>query len=105
MMLNLSHAGPLPVGEARLVTAIRQGQTGQLLASLPPTARGRAAAALCASYAAGLNDLLIITGCIALAGAICALLLIRSRDFAGRDHPAAAPPASERAGEGSQIRS
>jgi predicted MFS family arabinose efflux permease len=105
MLRNLSHAGPLPVPAARLVTAIRQGQTGQLLASLPPTARGQAAAALRASYAAGLNDLLIITGCIALAGAICALLLIRSRDFAARDHPAAAPPAGERAGEGSQIRS
>jgi hypothetical protein len=64
-----------------------------------------AAAALRASYAAGLNDLLIITGCVALAGAVCALLLIRSRDFAARDHPAAAPPAGERAGaeEGSQI--
>jgi hypothetical protein len=49
--------------------------------------------------------LLIITGCVALAGAVCALLLIRSRDFAARDHPPAAPPARERAGaeEGSQI--
>jgi predicted MFS family arabinose efflux permease len=36
MLRNLSHAGPPPVPAARLVTAIRQGQTGQLLASLKP---------------------------------------------------------------------
>ena len=106
MLRNLSHAGPLPVSAARLVTAIRQGQTGQLLASLKPAADGQAGAALRASYVAGLNDLLIITGCVALAGAVCSLLLIRPKDFQTRQYPSPAPGGDERAGaEGSQLRS
>lgn len=84
---------------------VRQGQAGQLLASLPAAARGPVAAAIRSAFAAGLNDLLIVTGALALAGALCALLLIRSKDFVRRE-PAvgsepqtqAMPPAGEHAG-------
>ena len=58
---------------------VRQGQVGQLLASLPTATRGQVAAALRSAFAAGLNDLLLVTGALAFAGALCALLLIRSR--------------------------
>jgi EmrB/QacA subfamily drug resistance transporter len=85
---NLDHAGSLPVSAARLVNTVRQGQPAALFASLPPADRGRVAAALRSAYAAGLNDLLIITGAIALAGAACALLLIRGKDFVAREQPA-----------------
>ena len=52
------------------------------------------AAALRSAFAAGLNDLLLVTGALAFAGALCALLLIRSRDFvqAGRTEPENASP-------------
>jgi hypothetical protein len=54
---------------------VRQGQVGQLLASLPPARRGVVAEAI---------------------RAVCALLLIRSRDFVrtGRSEPPGASPAA-----------
>ena len=86
---------------------VRQGQIGQLLASLPPARRGEVAAAIKAAFAAGLNDLLYVTAAIALVGAVCALLLIRSKDFVNRTEPQAAPAGD--AGKGtdsvSQVRS
>jgi hypothetical protein len=75
---------------------IRQGQVGQLLASLPPARRGVVAEAIRSGFAAGLGDLLIVTAVLAFAGAVCALLLIRPRDFvrAGRTQPPGAPVAT-----------
>ena len=87
---NLAHALAVPslrastaqastVSAPRVATMVRQGQVGQLLASLPTATRGQVAAALRSAFAAGLNDLLLVTGALAFAGALCALLLIRSR--------------------------
>ena len=67
------------VSAPRVAAMVRQGQVGQLLASLPAGARGPVAAALRPAFAAGLNDLLLVTAALAIAGALCALLLIRSR--------------------------
>jgi EmrB/QacA subfamily drug resistance transporter len=91
----------------RIVTMVRQGQVGQLLASLPPQRRGEVAAAVKAAYAAGLNELLYVTAGVALVGAVCALLLIRRKDFVSRGEPQAAPAGDAGAGaEGvSQVRS
>ena len=68
---------------------VRQGQVGQLLASLPPARRGVVAEAIRSAFAAGLNDLLIVTAALAFTGAVCALLLIRPKDFVltGRTQP------------------
>jgi len=49
------------------------------------------AEAIKAAFAAGLNDLLYVTAALALVGAVCALLLIRSKDFVSRTESAAAP--------------
>jgi hypothetical protein len=51
------------------------------------------AEAIKSAFAAGLNDLLFVTAGLALAGAVCALLLIRSQDFVrtGRTEPAGGP--------------
>jgi hypothetical protein len=84
--------------DSALVNMVRQGQAGQLIASLPPSRRAEAAAAIKAAFAAGLNDLLYVTGSLALAGAICALLLIRSKDFVNRTEPRAASAADTPAG-------
>ena len=86
---------------------VRQGQVGQLLASLPPARRGEVAAAIRSAFAAGLNDLLYVTAALALAGAVCALLLIRSKDFVSRAEPQAAPAAGAPASADavSQVRS
>jgi hypothetical protein len=75
---------------------VRQGQVGQLLASLPPARRGEVAVAVKGAFAAGLNDLLYVTAGLALLGAVCAVLLIRSKDFVARTQPPApATPGGE----------
>jgi EmrB/QacA subfamily drug resistance transporter len=92
---NLTHAPAVGSTAPRIVALVRQGQVGRLLASLPADRRGPVTAAIRSAFAAGLNDLLIVTGAVALAGALCGLLLIRSKDFvrAGRTGPQAAPVA------------
>jgi hypothetical protein len=61
------------------------------------------AEAIRSAFAAGLNDLLIVTAALAFAGAVCALLLIRSKDFVrtGRTQPPGASPAAAETGANS----
>ncbi len=108
---NLAHVLAVPslaastASAPRVATMVRQGQVGQLLASLPAATRGQVAAALRSAFAAGLNDLLMVTGALAFAGALCALLLIRSKApsdgqqsvRAGRTEPTDASPAAREA--------
>ncbi len=68
----------------QIVTAIRQGQGGTAFAAVPPAFRGQLGQAVRSSFASGINDLLIVTGALALVGAIGSLLLIRSQDFVSR---------------------
>jgi EmrB/QacA subfamily drug resistance transporter len=93
---NLTTAPAVASSAPRLATMIRQGQVGQLLASLPPARRGVVAEAIRSAFAAGLNDLLIVTAALAFTGAVCALLLIRPKDFVrtGRTQPPGASPAT-----------
>ena len=65
----------------QIVSTVRQGSAGQLLGSLPAADRAAAGIALRSSFAAGLNDLMYVTGGLALFGAVCSLLLIRGKDF------------------------
>ena len=83
---SLSHATSSAGSTAHILKLVRQGETGRLLAGLPPAVRGQVAAAIRSSFAAGLNDLLITAGVVALAGAACAVLLIRGKDFARGNH-------------------
>jgi len=100
---NLSSAPAVSSSAPHLATMIRQGQVGQLLASLPPARRGVVAEAIRSGFAAGLNDLLIVTAALAFAGAVCALLLIRPKDFVqtGRTQPPGASAATAETGAGS----
>jgi EmrB/QacA subfamily drug resistance transporter len=84
-------AGPA----GHIVATVKQGRIGELLAGLPPAARGRVAIALRGGFAAGLNDALIVTGALALAGAVCALALIRNKDFVRRQDTDASATAAE----------
>jgi EmrB/QacA subfamily drug resistance transporter len=86
---NLTYASPVASSAPRIVTMVRQGQVGQLIASLPPGRRGEVAVAIKAAFAAGLNDLLYVTAAVALVGGVCALLLIRGKDFVQRTQPQA----------------
>jgi EmrB/QacA subfamily drug resistance transporter len=109
MERNLTQAHLAAASAPRIVTMVRQGQAGQLLASLPPAARGQVAVAIRSGFAAGLNDVLLVTAALAFAGALCALLLIRSRDFIRpeRTEPRAGSPATAetRSDQSSPVRS
>jgi EmrB/QacA subfamily drug resistance transporter len=78
-------AGALPSSlagaAARIVSAVRQGTAGQLLASFPAADRAAVGGALRSSFAAALNDLLYVTAGLAVVGAVGAALLIRGKDF------------------------
>src|ERR1700683_3277294 len=93
---NLTSTAAVASSAPRIVTMVRQAQVGQLLASLPPARRGEVAGAIKAAFAAGLNALLYVTAGIALVGGVCALLLIRSKDFVSRGEPPAAPAGDAR---------
>ncbi len=64
-----------------MVNAVRQGSVGQLIARAPAADRGVITLALRSSFAAALNELLYVTAALAFAGAVCATLLIRRKDF------------------------
>jgi EmrB/QacA subfamily drug resistance transporter len=68
-----------------IAAAVRQGSIGHVLALVPAADRGATILAIRSSFASGLNDLLYITAGLALAGAVCSLLLIRSKDFVKRE--------------------
>ena len=97
---NLEHTPSVAGSAPHIVALVRQGQIGQLFASTLPAARGQLETAIRSAAAAGINDLLIITGILGFVGAVCALLLIRRKDFVrtGRTEPQDTPPAAGQAG-------
>jgi hypothetical protein len=76
-----------------IAAAVRQGSIGHVLASVLAADREATALALRSSFAASLDDLLNIMAPLVLAGGVCALLLIRTKDFVKRD--GAAPTAAD----------
>jgi len=79
--LSTTLPASLAGSESRIVSAIRQGNVGHLISSVPPSDRAAIDAALRSSFAAGMNDLLYVTAALALAGGVCAAVLIRRKDF------------------------
>ena len=73
-----AHRAP---GRRAHATAISSGQTHQAIAHIPLQARGIVGEVAGTSFVAGLNEILLVAAVVALAGAIAALLLIRSSDF------------------------
>ncbi len=70
-----------------IVAAIKRGQVGNVLRSTPPSFRHQLASALHASFAGSLNDLLVVSGVLALVGAVCSVFLIRPQDFVATQSP------------------
>jgi hypothetical protein len=75
---------------AQIANTLQQGKINSVFATLAPATRAQLAGAVHASFAHTLNDLLAVSGGLALAGAVCATVLIRSRDFVTSHAP---PPA------------
>lgn len=89
----LAHAAP------HITTLIKQGNTDRAFATLPAAERGVLAGAIRSSFAGALNDVLLVGGILALAGAVAAGTLIRRRDFVV-SHPDAAEGGRAVAGAG-----
>ncbi len=83
---HLDHAlAPIPALAGRssqFVTAIQQGRVGGVIRSVSGQARPQLITAFHASFAGALNNLLVVSGILALVGAAASLILIRTKDFA-----------------------
>jgi EmrB/QacA subfamily drug resistance transporter len=66
-----------------VVAAIRGGaDPGHVVDAIPAGLRGELTAAIHSSFASAMNDLLIVSGLLAIVGAACSVVLIRGKDFA-----------------------
>jgi EmrB/QacA subfamily drug resistance transporter len=78
----------------QIVALVRQGEVKQAIAGVAPALRGQLGHAIRSSFASGIDLLVIVTGAVALVGAVAALALIRSKDFHVRtEKPSAEQPA------------
>ena len=92
-LANALAGNPALAGHAdRIAAALRQGQTGAAFAGLPPSVRATLQTAVRSSFTGALNNLLVVTACLALAGSVLAALLIRGKDFVARQEEAPARP-------------
>jgi EmrB/QacA subfamily drug resistance transporter len=88
---SLGHT-PAAGHAAQIGHAVAAGGTQKVLASVPHAARAKADYAIHVAFASTMNEILLVGGITAFAGAALALVLVRSRDFAA--HPAAEPAAA-----------
>jgi hypothetical protein len=65
----------------QIISGIQQGNVGAVISGAPAGSRGQVVSAIHSSFTGALNDLLVVSGILALAGAVGALTLIRSKDF------------------------
>ncbi|MGZ8179643.1 MFS transporter [Williamsia sp. SKLECPSW1] len=64
-----------------LADAVHDGAVGPAIGALPADQRALVADAVRTAFADGMNTLFVVSAAVAVAGAVCALLLIRTRDF------------------------
>ena len=63
------------------MTAIQSGRIGEVIGAAPPQARGILGRIAKESFIHGLNELFVIGAIVAFAGAVGALVLVRSKDY------------------------
>jgi EmrB/QacA subfamily drug resistance transporter len=78
---TLSGVPGLAGKSTQIISSIQQGSVGPVIKAAPAAARGQLVAAVHSSFTGALNDLLVVSGILALAGALGAVSLIRSKDF------------------------
>lgn len=64
-----------------IVTDIKEGYARRVVQSVPASARNQVIGALHSSFAGSLDELLLVSGLMALLGALSAFILIRPKDF------------------------
>jgi hypothetical protein len=73
---------------------VAAGATQKVLQSVPHAQRARANVAIHVAFSSAMNEILLVGGAVALAGAVLAMLLVRGRDFAAYGAPEPAPAAA-----------
>lgn len=71
-----------------IITAIQEGDLRRTVSSVPAGSRSELLQAVHAGFAGTLNDLLVLSGILALVGGGLAIAMIRSRDFVTAPDPA-----------------
>lgn len=71
---------------SEILRGIKQGQGQGAISAIPSALRVQLAAAIHASFASALDVLLVVSGSLAIVGAVFALVLIRPRDFVAEGH-------------------
>ena len=96
----LAAVPPLQSHTHQIVAALRQGQGGRALGSVPANLRQPLEHAITSSFSGSLNNLLVVSGSLALVGAVASFLLIRSKDFVQRGPQPQVQAGRERSGVG-----
>ena len=79
---------PLAPHAHGIATAVSQGQAEQVFATVPPGDRHALAGVIASAFTGGLNEILVVSGVVALVAAVAAMALIRTRDFVAYVPPA-----------------
>ncbi len=74
-----------------LVSELKQGAVQPVIASTPPSLRIPLANGIHTAFAGAMNDIFYVSGALALVGAVCSAMLIRSRDFVATHAPSPEP--------------
>ena len=74
---------------AGLADAVHDGSIPRALGALPGQQRALVGDAIRTAFADGMNTLFVVSAAVAVVGGVCALLLVRSRDFVAAQAPAA----------------
>jgi len=87
---KLAHT-PAAGHAASIAHAVAAGGAQQVLAGIPAHERAAAALAIRGAFASAMNDVLLVGGILALAGAVLAVVLVRRSDFVGYGASSTAP--------------
>jgi hypothetical protein len=74
----------------QVVTLVKEGEATRVISSTPPALRQQVVHALQTSFTGALNDLFVVSGILALVGALFAVVFIRPKDFVAQQQNAGA---------------
>jgi predicted MFS family arabinose efflux permease len=78
---NLAGVPGVSSRASQLIAGIRAGNPAQVIKSAPVSVQRALGEALRSSFASMLNELLYVSGAVAIIGALCSMALIRQKDF------------------------
>jgi EmrB/QacA subfamily drug resistance transporter len=92
---TLLHGSPFAARAHSVGHAVAGGGAQKVLAGVPHAFHARASAFIHVAFVSAMNDILLVSGIIALVGAVLALVLVRGRDFVASEAAQPAPHAVE----------